>query len=393
MRPRWLTSPHRSLSVSSCWQASLRARRRERPTEVLKASAHPMTSGTTGMQAKNRALIRALRRWASGSSRRARFRGEVFPVGDDSGRVFAVVGLPGDLRGARPRARAGRWLQSRSGVLIREAQRANVARGPAPVMPVGSDRASSSLAHDLRTPLNAMVGWLHILEASGGSAEQRARALEGLRRSVAQQRRIVDGIGQAGSPMTKIEIARSDQTDHSQHIPVDEPRQSSGHASGDATNGEPAPQIALNGAGSPALDAEPGLDGIWVLAIDEQATTRDALAAQLARWGARAKVLTSAEAASKAYVDWASGPGERVFLCSCDATSSQEAMDLIGSLRQIEAEHHLPRVPAIALSASSHTAARRAALRAGFDELVAMPLGPSELRRVLAKLTGRSLSR
>ncbi len=334
------------------------------------------------MQAKNRALIRALRRWAA--SRRVRFRCEVFPI-RNAGRAFAVVGFPGALRGARGRVR--RSLQSRSGV-FHEGQSGSLARGAD--IPVTSAPVSSSLAHDLRTPLNAMVGWLHILQVPGGSAEQRERALEGLRRSIEQQRRIVDGIGQAHSPSTNVAIARREQADGSPHSLRDKPLQSGGHASADAMIPAPAPQTVLNGVGAPALESEPGLDGIWVLAIDEQAQTRETLARLLVRWGIRPEVLASAEAASRAYVGWASGPGERVVVCDCDfAMSGQDALALISSLRRMEAEHHLPRVPAIALSARSHSAQRRAALQAGFDEFVAKPLDPSELRRILAELTGR----
>lgn len=49
------------------------------------------------------------------------------------------------------------------------------------------------VSHDLRTPLNAMVGWLHVIESGRDLGEQVfARALAGLGRAVRQQRELVD---------------------------------------------------------------------------------------------------------------------------------------------------------------------------------------------------------
>lgn len=56
------------------------------------------------------------------------------------------------------------------------------------------DGGVAKLLHDLRTPLNAMVGWLHLLGMdNGAAARSRPRALSGLRRAVDQQRHLLDG--------------------------------------------------------------------------------------------------------------------------------------------------------------------------------------------------------
>lgn len=52
---------------------------------------------------------------------------------------------------------------------------------------------TAKLIHDLRTPLNAMVGWLHLLTSPGETAAKtHDRALAGLQRAVDQQRQLLD---------------------------------------------------------------------------------------------------------------------------------------------------------------------------------------------------------
>ncbi len=54
------------------------------------------------------------------------------------------------------------------------------------------DEFMSLLSHDLRSPLNAMVGWLHVLRGAQTSPEMTERALAGLSSAVERQRRLVD---------------------------------------------------------------------------------------------------------------------------------------------------------------------------------------------------------
>jgi len=54
-------------------------------------------------------------------------------------------------------------------------------------------------AHDIRTPLNAMVGWMQVLQSPQElPAATRERAFKGLRSAVAQQVAIADGLAQIG---------------------------------------------------------------------------------------------------------------------------------------------------------------------------------------------------
>ena len=54
------------------------------------------------------------------------------------------------------------------------------------------DEFLSLISHELRSPLNAMVGWLHILRSGRADADLSERALAGLGSAVERQRRLVD---------------------------------------------------------------------------------------------------------------------------------------------------------------------------------------------------------
>ena len=55
--------------------------------------------------------------------------------------------------------------------------------------------ATHSLAHELRSPLNSIQGWAHVLEGrlDGADAEVR-RALAGIATGIEQQVRLIEGL-------------------------------------------------------------------------------------------------------------------------------------------------------------------------------------------------------
>jgi K+-sensing histidine kinase KdpD len=78
----------------------------------------------------------------------------------------------------------------------------------APAEPVAGgwqrQRAASILigaaAHDLRTPLNTMAGWLQVLQSAPDLSEAtRERAFKGLQSAVAQQAALAEGLAQIGA--------------------------------------------------------------------------------------------------------------------------------------------------------------------------------------------------
>jgi len=72
----------------------------------------------------------------------------------------------------------------------------------------------SSAAHDLRTPLNTMAGWLQVLQSAQELPEAtRERAFKGLQSAVAQQTALADGLAQIaaiGADGAALEIASVD---------------------------------------------------------------------------------------------------------------------------------------------------------------------------------------
>jgi His Kinase A (phospho-acceptor) domain len=60
---------------------------------------------------------------------------------------------------------------------------------------VGCDELLIAAAHDLRTPLNAMTGWLHLLEHSANQP-MADKAKSGIRRAIEHQTRVVNELSQ-----------------------------------------------------------------------------------------------------------------------------------------------------------------------------------------------------
>lgn len=74
--------------------------------------------------------------------------------------------------------------------LIEEAQRA---RAEAEAAAHAKDEFLAMVSHELRSPLNSITGWTHVLEQAmqTGDASTLARAVEGIKRSSAQQARLI----------------------------------------------------------------------------------------------------------------------------------------------------------------------------------------------------------
>jgi len=67
---------------------------------------------------------------------------------------------------------------------------------PAPLR-MTRDEFASLVTHELRNPLNAMAGWMHLLAADAGLRPDPARrAIDGMRRALDQQLRQIDTLGQ-----------------------------------------------------------------------------------------------------------------------------------------------------------------------------------------------------
>ena len=209
----------------------------------------------------------------------------------------------------------------------------------------------AALSHDLRTPLNAMTGWVHLLAmALPDPPETVARALAGLRRAIDKQRELIServGPLAAGPPVSA--ASRAD--------------------------------------GSPD-SASPGLRGCHLLAVDDNPELLDVLSALLVVEGAIVTTAISADQALDCYPAWAAGGGERLLISDL-AMPGRDGMSLIRAIRAIELRHRLPRLPAVALSAHGQPGIRRKAIENGFDLFLDKPIDPPVLLRQLCRLVDR----
>lgn len=448
------------------------------------------------------------------------FSSKTFPLRDATGRIYAIAGVITDVSDLKARDR------EREALLAAE----RAARELAERTVRGKDQFLSVLSHELRTPLNALVGWLHILQMPSIAPEIRERAIRGLERSAAQQRRLVDDLLDTARMLTNrlsvtsrpIELAPIFDAVQARHreaanakgvhlwtsieLPIAETElrvlgdagrleqalnqlvdnaikftPSGGEVNlgavsdgsyiqlrvvdtgegidpavigqlfqsfqqADATitrrHGGLGVGLALvrqlvelqggtveasstgRGAGAtfsirlaraPAErvstveanaddaikpiehiaieqnatdDHATSLQGVHILAVDDQYEMRDVLETLLRRWGAQVEVVASAPAARARYDEWARGGGERVFISDI-AMPEEDGLQLISKLRETERAGRLPRVPAVALSAHSESGSASEALRAGFDVFIAKPIDPNFVRHALERLVGR----
>lgn len=215
----------------------------------------------------------------------------------------------------------------------------------------------TALSHDLRTPLNAMAGWIHLLSSTlADPPELAVRALAGLRRAVGRQRELIE---------TRID-----------------------RKTGPDTRPANRPAGGLEAASPPDGSSCPNLAGCHILAVDDDPDLLDMLSELLAAEGAVVVTADSADSALAHYLDWARKGGERIVISDL-AMPGRDGMSLIREIRQIERCHHLPHLPAVALSAHGIPDIRRRALDNGFDLFLDKPIDPPALVKRLCQLVDR----
>ena len=77
-------------------------------------------------------------------------------------------------------------------IVVGDAEVIELARTPAAPEAAPPRDVMRKLSHDLRTPLSAMAGWLHLLESGKLDAAGTRRAIEKLRGNIEDQVRTID---------------------------------------------------------------------------------------------------------------------------------------------------------------------------------------------------------
>jgi two-component system CheB/CheR fusion protein len=130
-----------------------------------------------------------------------------------------------------------------------------------------------------------------------------------------------------------------------------------------------------------AAGYEPSLEGVRILAVDDEADTRDFVAYVLAQCGAEVRVAGSAAEALAAFADF-----EPHLLVSDVAMPGEDGYQLIQRVRTLESES-AQRVPAVALTAYARPEDRVRLLSAGYQNHLTKPVDTAELIAVVRSLT------
>lgn len=161
-------------------------------------------------------------------------------------------------------------------------------------------------------------------------------------------------------------------------LPVMVVRQKVGHR---GSNLERAHPVA--GSGVMSFDCPPEIEGIKILAVDDDADARLLLTAILERCGADVKTCESAAQALEFLEDF-----KPDIIVSDIGMPEEDGYSMIKKIRSNENGHQ--RIPAVALTAFARVEDRLKALAAGFNMHVPKPVEPAELTVVIASLIKRS---
>ena len=130
------------------------------------------------------------------------------------------------------------------------------------------------------------------------------------------------------------------------------------------------------------LECSAELDGVKILAVDDDADSRNLIAAILERRGATVKACKSVEEALAAVDEF-----EPDVLVSDIGMPGEDGYSLIRKLRAGEGSRK--KLPAVALTAYARVEDRLQALSAGFNMHVPKPVEPAELVTVIASILER----
>jgi CheY-like chemotaxis protein len=143
-----------------------------------------------------------------------------------------------------------------------------------------------------------------------------------------------------------------------------------------------APRASRRPSESLASGRLPALNGVRVLAVDDEADARELLRAILSQCGAEVTVTASVREALDALQQ------DRFDVLVSDIVMPDEnGYGLIRKVRALDAERG-GQIPALALTAYARIEDREAAIAAGYQQHAAKPIEPAELAAAVATLAG-----
>jgi PAS domain S-box-containing protein len=133
------------------------------------------------------------------------------------------------------------------------------------------------------------------------------------------------------------------------------------------------------------MEASQSLAGVRVLLVDDQAETRDLLAAVLRQAGAETSVAASGAEALRRLAPCSEYERPDVLVCDI-AMPGEDGYSVLRELRAVEAREQVERLPAIALTAYAGQEDKARALTAGFQLHISKPAQPAALIEAVASL-------
>ena len=277
--------------------------------------------------------------WVEAAGRRLRRAGE--PVGH-------LVGILVDVTERRLAEGERELWQRRTGDALAELERTTHRMG----------RLLKTASHDLRTPLNAVLGWCHILGSEADRPEQVRHVVEVIERNAWALAHIVDGMAEQARTL-------GDAPGTLVHTP-----------------GPPA-EAAGRPAEAPPLSSHQ-LAGLRVLLVDDDRDSREFVRHVLLRAGA---TVDDAATCAEGLELFARNRPD-VVVSDIDLPDR----DGYSLLRLLRAHGRGRSVPAVAVTALTRSADAEAALNAGFAAHLSKPVRPDDLcaavGRVAATPTG-----
>jgi PAS domain S-box-containing protein len=147
-------------------------------------------------------------------------------------------------------------------------------------------------------------------------------------------------------------------------------------------------ETPAEGAVTPGVDIS--LEGVRVLAVDDQEEARMILTQALGEYGARVTAVSSGAEALALLSGLASAKWPDALILDI-AMPDEDGYAVLKKVRELEAERGVAnRIPAVALTAFGRSEDRLRALQAGFQMHVTKPVEPVELAIVIASLMNRS---
>jgi ATP-binding cassette subfamily B protein len=151
---------------------------------------------------------------------------------------------------------------------------------------------------------------------------------------------------------------------------------------------EALPFVPVEGAAIAASDRAPLLDGIFVLAIDDEEEARDALEAALVANGARVALAASGADALERFERFA--PAQWPGVVVCDITlGDEDGCDVLQHIREVARRRTAIAPPAIALTGHTEAATREHTERAGFESHLVKPVPVDALTGEIRRLVLR----